>query len=246
MVVASDFAVETVQATAFVAAEELAPPKVLRRVLQGWSEVYDAEPWSIPLPPEIPLEFPGVILASRDGSQRLELARARANVFAVRVLGQDSLDLDETYQEFARRLADIFEQDDTAIGRLAAVITRSADVPSPAEAIAEQYFREEWLRAPLNQLEELEIHAHKIVELHAGLPVNTWMRIRTARRVETGAVETGALVLAVEQDFNTLEQDRLNRVLDRPAVENFFRAAATQLEEALLVYFPDMEREQEA
>ena len=234
MVAASDFTVELVQATAYAASDPLSPPRVLRHALAAWSNLYDGTPISLPLPPGAPVEIPSVILASQDGTQRIEIAPSRVNIFVTRPIDEETLQVVNIYPDLSERLIDIFENEGIAIGRLAAVVHQAASVDAPAQALARQYFRDQWLVAPLNRPESLELHAHKIFDLRPDLPVNSWMRLRTGERIPTSEP-----VIAAEQDINTPEEQRAASNFDRDSTAEFFRLVTAELSTILRLYFPE-------
>jgi hypothetical protein len=138
MVKASDFETEQIQATAWVATDELQPSNLLRLVFQDWSDIFDA-------PPELlhtsglPAEFPGAVFVSSDGTRRLEIARNRVNIFWRHVQDKDISD-SELYLDFAARLVTLFQFEKKSIGRLAATAQRTATAESPALVLAQHFF----------------------------------------------------------------------------------------------------------
>lgn len=241
MVSSADFVTDSIQVSGYAASEELVPARILRFAISNWDDEYDAAPVSVPLPPAAPSEVPAVILTSSNGSRRLEVARARANVLRLRTEAETALNIEQVLPELGRQLARLFEHDGTPLGRLAAVVHRTAQVQDPALTIARQYFRDRWLAAPLNRPEDLELHAFKVFDLREGLPVNSWVRIRTARRVE-GDVP----VILFEQDINTLRADILNQNFESEEVDRFYEAVARELSIILDLYFPPAENAEEA
>ncbi|MDP9370484.1 MAG: hypothetical protein M3Q03_19815 [Chloroflexota bacterium] len=177
------------------------------------------------------MEIPSVVIGNQAGSLRLEIARSRANLFWQRT-EEESVDPAATLQSFATRLADIFEESDAPVGRLAAVIHRSADENEPAKQLARQYFKDRWVAGPLNRPQQLEIHAHKVISLN-GFQANSWMRIRTGVRVGPNSP-----VVAVEQDLNTLDEIRPEQSFARGQIEDFFSVAAREFDHILDLYFP--------
>jgi hypothetical protein len=150
-----------------------------------------------------------------------------------RTATQATLDINDAVPELAKHLNMLLDHDDAFIGRLAVVVHRTAEDPAPALTIARHYFQERWLKAPLNRPQELEIHAHKVFDLRPELPVNSWVRIRTAHRLENNAP-----VIVFEQDINTLEEERMGRRFSAEGISGFYQAAAGELSVILDLYFP--------
>jgi hypothetical protein len=233
MVTADDFVIESIQVSGFTQGDtQLRPSNAVQRATRRWGDIYNAQVVSLPLPPEAPLEVPSVIMSSEDGSLKMEIARSRINLFW-QSQGNQPPSVREITRQFVQRLVFLFRSDGVPIGRLGLVIVRAATVEAPAIALARHYFRDEWLKAPLNRPENLEIHAHKTYEMRPGFRVNSWVRVRTGKRVVTGAG-----VIAVEQDLNTLEEERATRGFDASSVRRFFSAAASESDSILRLYFP--------
>lgn len=242
MVQFSEFSLQGIQASAWVPGKELRPKRILKQALRDWDDAYDAEPISLPIPPDAPGEIPSVILASRDGSLQLQAARERINLLWQRQSEAD-VDLRKTYATFAERLAAIIMESNIPAGRLAAIVTRVASNPDPGRNLARQFCRDEWLKQPLNRPEGFELHAHKVFSLHPELElsVNSWIRIKTARNPGEGF-----RYIVVEQDINTLAEDILRNRFLKAEISPFYDKISAELEHIMELYFPASPSKQEA
>jgi hypothetical protein len=227
-----DFNLEVLQATGFTRDQEFSPARVLRALQREWGDLYDGDLVSLPVPESFPVEAPYVTLQSADGRQRVEVARRRINLFRVSV-GEETIDRAKELEALAERLVRVSETEEMPIGRLAAVAHNFADVDTPSKEVARHFFQERWLVAPFNRPEKLEIHSHKVFDLTSELRVNSWVRVRTAQRLETLAP-----VVFVEQDINTLAEERAQRDFGRAEVLGFFRRVADEHSHILRLYFP--------
>ena len=235
MLTLNDIQPEALQASAFVKDQELGPTRILRRVLRDWGDIYDGEPVVLPSLEAFPPDVASVILTSRDERHRIEVARTRINLFRIRV-DEPPLDLGGIGAKLAGRLADIVEGEQALIGRLAAVATNFFDAEDAAKEIARHFFKDRWLegsKAPLNRPQKLEVHSHKIFQLAVDLQVNSWVRVKSAQRIKDLSP-----VVVVEQDINTLEEDRLEREFSRAAVVAFYDRVAREFSTILGLYFP--------
>jgi hypothetical protein len=109
MILASDFQIQIILASAFIAGDELKPANALLHVLQEWSTIYDGDPVSLPLAPVAPPDLPSAILTSRDQSLSIDLARTRINLYWRRVESNVdvSVNTNDVYRQFADRIATI-------------------------------------------------------------------------------------------------------------------------------------------
>ena len=234
MVSATDFHTQRVMASGFVTSDEFHPSQALRVVVQTWPDVYDGETISLPLPPDVPAEVPSVLLSSRDGAHRMEVSRARVNVIWHR-RSETVANLESIFDEFANRLATVFEQSGAGLGRLAGVVLREASIPEPGVALSRQFCRDEYLSGPLNRPEGFELHAHKTFVLVPDVTVNSWIRIRTAKG---GSPPSQYGHVTVEHDINTLAEELETRRFGRDNIVEVLSAVSREVDVILAMYFP--------
>lgn len=232
MLSAADFRVQKLTASGFIATEGFDPSAALKHVLRNWSEVYDGQITSLPLPPEAPPDFPSVSVSSKDGAWQVEMSRTRVNLVWARRDGSNP-QLGRTFSELAARLVTIIEGEEAALGRLAALVTRTTPLDEPGRVLARQFCQGKWLRGPLNRPEGFELHAHKTFSLLRGLTVNSWVRVKTAK---AGSPEYR--YVTVEQDINTLAEELETRRFNHREAGKMFAAASRELNTILRMYFP--------
>lgn len=237
MIHAADFQLLRVQASAFFSGIGFRPATLLSEMPEAWRGVYDGDPISVPLPDEAPAVLPSVVLRSRDDTQRVQVSRARVDLI-MSCENAPQLGLPETLGELAGRLAALLRTNGVTFGRLAAIVARVAEVEQPGIELSRQFCSDRWLQArgPLNRPEGFELHAHKVFDLLKDIPVNSWVRIKTAKL----GPEPYRHVL-VEQDINSLGEEIETRCFDRDALIRWFQAANEQLDRILELYFPDDE-----
>ncbi|MBA2276260.1 MAG: hypothetical protein H0W06_00740 [Chloroflexia bacterium] len=204
----------------------------MRWVLREKGEVYDAEPVSLPLD-GMPPDFPSVMLTSLDSRHRIDIARTRVNVYRTRTAEDSPLDFRSVAGSLGRLVAELAEQSQVPIGRLAIVGHSSAVAEEPGKEVARHFFRERWLQGALNSPEHLEIHTRKMFPLANGLKVNSWVRVRTAERL-VGPTP----IVWIEQDINSLEEERPELDFSRSEVFDFFDHAISEFSTILNLYFP--------
>ncbi len=229
-----DFKNQSIQVSGFTSGEaNLYPTPLLKRFPRKWASEYDGDTVSLPLPPEIPDDVPRVMLSNKSGTSRLELTSKRINL--IRIAGDEAeLELEATSKALADELVAGFKVEEAEFGRIGLVAIRVTSVDSPAGlAIAKHFFQPRWLKAPLNRPESLEIHAHKVFGLKPDLLVNSWVRVKSG-----SLTSTGDPLIVVEQDINTLENDRSERIFSPSDCKLFFSTAAREMEKILKLYFP--------
>lgn len=239
MIVAHEFSVHSIQAVAFVSGEPVRPANILLHVLRHYGEVYDGDPISIPLPADVPPEFPSVILSSRDGSLRIDVARTMVSLTWASDTTSDSASLERIYAVFAERLTRIFEEvvdaGKSTVGRIGAVVSRRAVIENPGRTLARQFCRDEMLgeQGPLNRPEGFELHAHKVFELPSEVNVNSWMRIRSVQDAENVY-----RYVSVQQDMNTLAEESTQHNFVGRELATILSEMSMEFDIVLERYFP--------
>ena len=202
------------------------------QLLPGWSDLFDGDPFMLPLPDGVPKEVPKVILQSRSNEWRTELASGRANFHWRRVPGTNVEGLSRIFEQLVPLLIDYRGFVDSRIGRLAAVVTRFVPQENPGSYLASHFCREEWLRAPFNRPGSFELHAHKRFTL-ADFAVNSWVRNKTGLLTEG---QRSAPIVVVEQDLNTLAGEQHD--FDDGRIRQFYETVTTELDAILQRYYP--------
>lgn len=177
-----DFRLASYQATLFTPDEEVSSVKLIKGLLPRWTERFDAEPTIVPAMEGIPREVPRLILQSKSEDWRCEIASARINLFW-RKPKADAPEptLAQFFAEATRLLNEYREFLGARVGRIAAVLKRYAQHPSPGLFLAKHFCRESWLTRPLNRPEHFELHAHKRFSLAGRFDVNSWVRSKTGK-----------------------------------------------------------------
>ena len=229
----ADFALHSVQIVGFAATQDFRVHDIRRVVEDTWSDVYDGELVSLPVPPDAPRVVPLVVMSRRDDSERIQVARERLDIHKIRGQDEGPLDLSAALDELSGRLAHIVAATQLPPERLGAVLERRMEMDSPAQAVAAHFCQERWLAGPLAGLEAFEAHAYKKLELFPGLTVNSWTRVRTQKQAggEYRYVTVG-------QDINTLMEEQEGREFGREGVLEFFRSTVSQFDELFHSYFP--------
>jgi hypothetical protein len=228
----TDFKLEQLQLTAFAKNDDIVPARLLRWTLAEFPDDYDAVPVSFPESLQLPPGAPAVILSGLDDRWRIEGEKSRVNLYRVQ-LSHEDLKIGEVAKELERRLLAYLSREEVQIGRLAVVSTRVHETENPAREIAQHFFKDRWLEGPVSRPETVEIHSHKIFNLSDGLPVNSWLRVRTAARIDSGKP-----LIAIEQDLNTLELERHKRSFEHDDISTFVDHSIESLEDILMQYFP--------
>ena len=126
---AKDFHVASCQATLFTPEEAVSAVKLIKGLLPSWVSRFDQEPMVLPFGGEVPREIPRLILQSKDGARRCEIASERINLLW-RKVSPDAPEptLAEFYGDASLQLVEYQQFLGARVGRIAAVINRYAEV----------------------------------------------------------------------------------------------------------------------
>ena len=234
-----DFSLHQAQAAIFTPGLQFRSGVVIASLLGEYADVFDGDPLALPIPPEAPPEVPRVELRSADARYRLRAAPARLDIFEQRISADRGVNLPEFCQLAAGVINAYLEATQAVIGRMACVITRIAEDDTPALSVARHFCRDKWLAGPLNRPEKFELHAHKRFELNGEFEINSWFRCRTATLQFAEAAEASTRdVISVQQDFNTLTEESVERDYSRDEVLRFYELAQPEFDVVLALYFP--------
>lgn len=236
----ADFKLASCQATLFTPEAVVSVAGLFVRLLPRWISRFDAEPTALPTAEGLPKELPRIILQSRSGQWRCEVAPARINVFWRQAATKGTaMELAEFYREVTPMLHEYCDFLESRVARLAAVINRYMPNPAPAQFLASHFCKERWLTAPFNRPAGFELHAHKAFLLAGRFQVNSWVRNKTGTFAEPGHESPTVLV---EQDLNTLAEEVGTRQFSREDIAAFFEVVVPGFDETLILYYPPEER----
>jgi hypothetical protein len=231
LVTFAEFKTIFVQIAAFPRDEDVDLRSVLRIALAEWGQLYTSPPISVPLPAEFPGELPGVILSNADSSLQLQAGRQKVAVVWERKEAERGTA--DVFKIALDQLSALAEQANFRIGRIGVVMSRAAQADQPGKQLARQFCRDEWLAGPLNRPDGFELHAHKVFALVTEVPVNSWIRIRTAKRSSPVYNE-----VSVEQDINTLVEEQATREFARGELQQLLDVLLPEFDKVLAAYFP--------
>lgn len=227
----ADFELGVVQAVLFTDPDGFSAGTVMRSFFPVVPQ-FDGDPQTFGddaagFPPDVPR----VMLTSRSGQWRCQVAPARVDVFWNRTNTGDVESLSSVLARAAAIIKTFQSRTQRAALRLATVVTRYAPNDSPGTTLAQHFCQERWQAQPLNRPESFELHAHKLYELK-GFSVNSWVRAKSGHK---RAGDTSSKIVLVEQDLNTPPRAV---ALSDDEVSAFFAVCPPELDHILGLYFP--------
>lgn len=204
---------------------------LLRKLPDAVVQRFDGEPILLPRPHGAHPEVPMLILQDRNGASQLTISPLRIDV-RQSPKESESLQLGTFFRQAAELISELSSSTDAQVNRLAAVAHRFSHVEDPARVLAEHFCQTQWLAGPLNRPATFELHAHKVFRTAFGIDVNSWVRNKSAQ-----IIATGAPIVLVEQDMNTLVDGQAS-VFDKTGIASFFAGIVTEIDRALDLYYP--------
>ena len=210
----------------------------LAAVLGKFAKRFDGEVQAIPLPGEVPPDFPRIQLASTDGRWMFAAAPSRVTSSWNLKNVKETTRLDDVVASSMEPLKHHISANGAQVGRIAIVIKRACQVENSAETLIDRFCRDEVKnpdssQTPLRNSKNFEIHNYKRYGLQAELTINSWVRCRS-ETMGTDAIS----VVTVEQDMNTLAEEIETRRFNAEEIDVFFDKCVSEADEILEKYFP--------
>ncbi len=238
MISHTDFKDLSYQVSAFTLNFQMNINRILRAFLDKYSDRFNGEPVSIPIPEGAPKEIPRIILQSDDKIWKLQVSPIRIDFFWK---GGTKEVEESTIGEFIRVAKDILslyqEVTKTTYGRLALVFERIADIENPGLSLAKHFCKDIWTETVLNKPEYFEIHAHKRYKVDDKITdINSWIR----HKVVTIKLENQdeKKVILVEQDLNTPSENIIEEDFTVDMRQHFLDVMPSEIATILKKYYP--------
>jgi hypothetical protein len=232
-----DFTLDHVQTAIFTPEHSsFASGRAVGVILAKFRERFDGEMQVLPIPNEVPVDIPRVVLQSQDGRWRLTMSPARFDVIWKRDALEEFQDLGSVAMQCAEVQEHYMRETSIRAGRVALVISRICPTPNPAGELIKRFCNQSSQSQPFNRSESFEIHHQKVYvpkELPPDCKINSWVRCKSARLLSDNSP-----VILVEQDLNTLAEDIGSRRFDPDQIGAFFRVAVREADDILDKYFP--------
>jgi hypothetical protein len=229
--------VVSIQATVFTPGFNFVTSKILPELFQIHPDEFDGDPTVLPLPQDVPLPVPRIILNDRIGSKKLEVAPERINYYRLKANSEDLISVEGFFSSAASLLTIYLERTGAKCGRIAAILTRFSYKDNPAIEIASHFCKEQFNVRPFNEPSNFEIHAHKKYRFMESFEVNSWVRVKSAfitLKPENRATPS----VIVEQDINTLSEliETINYTVSEIAL--FYDNILNEFNNIIHLYFP--------
>lgn len=197
---------------------------------------FDGELLSLPVPSEAPAEIPRIVMQSKDGNWKLEISLERTNLMYL--LSKERDGTAPSIPDFGVMAEELFCQYVLRTGirvqRLAFVTERFTEIDdkSPAEFIADTYCRENYLKAPFNNVQSFELHALKKYRF-MNFNLNSWVRLKSAELI----MKSKLPIFLVINDVNTLsKQEQPDISFSEDDMKRFFIEVPGHVDEILSLY----------
>lgn len=231
MIKARDFDIFSIQTSLFTPTLQFSQSKVLAQLVSKYSNIFDGDPISIPLPPDAPPEIPRLTLRDSNSKLKFEVAPNRANFFRYRKEDETVIMEEDVFNLCLPIFDDYIKIVSAKVGRLAIVSVKIVQHETPGVLLAQHFCKDKWV-TNTNELENFEVHFHKRYELE-NFKVNNWLRCKSG-----SLIKESLRVVIVEQDINTISEDLEVKEFNMNQISNFLKNASSEQKQQLTVYFP--------
>lgn len=226
----------SIQATVVTPGFNFVTSKILPELLQIDPGNLDGDPAIFPLPPDVPLSIPRIILKDKNESKRLDVAPERVNYFRLKINPDDLILVGEFFESASTLLTMYLEKSGANCGRIAALLKRFSYNENPASEIASHFCKDQFIVRPFNEPNNFEIHAHKKYKFDESFEVNSWVRVKSAvLKFKPDNKVSSAII--VEQDINTLSELIETRIYTKDDIVYFFNKISAEFDKTITLYF---------
>lgn len=232
---AKDFKFLQLQVSIFTPTLLFSSGHIFKDIMAKYAELFDGEPLSIPLPPEVPKEIPRITFQSSDKKLKLEISESRANFYRYLQEGETDIGQAEFLETVYKVFNDYIKSTSAKVGRMAVVAIKYIEGENPAKLLAGHFCKENFIEEPFNRPENFELHSHKRYVADE-FDINSWVRCKTGRLKKENKP-----IITVQQDINTLSENLDNEEFNLALIKKFVEMANNEHKEILKKYFPDNE-----
>src|SRR5438445_6676376 len=183
MLTSKSFRLIAVQAVIFTADHgAFTPSSVLASTLGRYSQRFNGPVQALPLPEDVPVEVPRVLLRSSDQAWSLQAGPARIDsVWHLRDFS--SAAPNDVIIRCSEVLLHYVESTHARVSRLALVTTRAVPVSEPARLLVSHFCNEAAQQRLFRNSVTFEVHNHKQYTLPGGPQINSWVRCKSGQLV---------------------------------------------------------------
>jgi len=235
MLIYKDF-LETskLQTTVFTPNFTFSTSEMLKKLLNMEQNIFDGDPFTLPLPADAPKEIPRITLDSKDKKYKLEVAPIRINFFRNKIDENDKIIPNDIITSAVSLLTQLLDSLGTQCDRIALVIDRNSIKDDAAKVIASHFCKDDFIKEPFDRPSEFEIHSLKQYPFLEKFEVNSWVRIRSAHmRHESGIIHP---IINIQQDINTKAE--ATKIYSKEDITIFYEKIYDEFDKILKLYMP--------
>ena len=237
MVAGKEFTIHSVQTVIFTPDHSaFVGSRVVATIVRQFGDRFSGDMQVLPVPQDVPSEFPAVVLKSGDGSQEVNAGRGRFNCVWKATGPEASVTLREALDQCVPVLQHYVRETNVGVGRLGLVVQRVCPNDNPALTLIRRFCNEESQKEPFDRSSTFEIHNHKeYAPVYEGVDyrINSWVRC------QCGSIEPEtASLIRVTQDMNTLAAKSQEHQFDADKIGVFFSMVCEETEAIIKKYFP--------
>lgn len=232
----AEFRIYELQLTIFTPNIFFKKNKILKDIMESYSDKFDGDFISLPIPDNAPKEIPRLILSDSDKKYRFEVAESRANFH---IFSKETFEIESNLKlhlNFYFQLIDKYIKSTNAIiGRMAIVINKIIEKENPTNFLVKYFLDKKFYKnIHFNNLNDFELNFRKIIPLNK-INVNCWVRCRNSKAIVRNKKRFDSIL--VMQDINTLSEELEQKNYSIKNLEEFVKIAFDKHSEILKEIF---------
>ncbi|MBU0462232.1 MAG: hypothetical protein KKD21_11745 [Proteobacteria bacterium] len=222
------------QTTVFTPNFTFSTSEMLKKLLNMEQNIFDGDPFILPLPADAPKEIPRITLDSKDKKYKLEIAPIRINFFRNKIDENDEIIPNDVITPAVTILTQLLDSLRTPCDRIAIVIARNSIKHDAAKVIASHFCKDNFIEEPFNRPSEFEIHSLKKYSFLEKFEVNSWVRIRSAHMQDKSGIIHP--IINIQQDINTIAE--ATKIYSKDDIILFYEKIYDEFDKILKLYMP--------
>lgn len=179
---------------------------ILQKIMESYSDKFDGDIVSIPIPDDAPKEIPRLSLFDSQKKYKFETAINRTDFH---IISKESFEIESNLEFYINFYLELIQKyikcTEASIGRMAIVVTKYIEKENPTNFLV-KYFYDKTLveNKHFNNLNDFELRFRKVISLK-NFKINSWVRCKNAK-VNFGTKKNFDSVLVI-QDMNTFSEE---------------------------------------
>lgn len=211
--------------------------KILQHIMEDYSDKFDGDIISLPLPDDAPADIPRLILSDSYKKFRFEVAKSRANFH---IFSKEAFEIESNFKSYLDLYFDLIKKykecTNATIGRIGIVIKKFIEKDNPTNYLFKYFCNEKLVNKEIfNYLNDFELNFRKRYSLK-NFKINSWVKCKNGK-LNIGNKQNLDSILVI-QDINTLLEELESKNYSIQDLKKFIEITLDEQSSILKSIFP--------